>query len=65
MELNDGLYIPSDVVFGRDVFFAVDNADFAENTPDGKNTFHGTAMAIFQRQEPADIAPELTVDPGD
>ena len=65
MELNDGLYIPLDVVFGRDVFFAVDNVDFAEDTPDGKNTFHGTAMAIYQRQEPGDIAPELTVDPGD
>ena len=65
MELNDGLYIPPNVVFGRDVFFAVDNVDFAEDTPDGKNTFHGTAMAIYQRQEPGDIAPELTVDPGD
>ena len=65
MELNDGLYIPPDVVLGRHVFFAVDNVDFAEDTPDGKNTFHGTAMAIYQRQEPGDVAPELTVDPGD
>ena len=39
--------------------------DFAEDTPDGKNTFHGTAMAIYQRQEPGDVAPELTVVPGD
>ena len=39
--------------------------DFAEDTPDGKNTFHGTAMAIYQRQEPDDVAVELTVDPGD
>ena len=65
MELNDGLYIPPDLVLGRHVFFAVDNVDFAEDTPDGKNTFHGTAMAIYQRQEPGDVAPELTVDPGD
>ena len=58
------LYIyPPDVVFGRHVFFAVDNVDFAEDTPDGKNTFHVTAMAIYQRQEPGDVAPELTVDP--
>ena len=63
MELNNALYIPPDVVFGRHVFFAVDNVDFAEDTPDGKNTFHGTAMAIYQRQEPGDVAPELTVDP--
>ena len=65
MELNNGLYIPPDVVLGRHVFFAVDNVDFAEDTPDGKNTFHGTAMAIYQRQEAGDVAPELTVDPGD
>ena len=62
MELNDGLYIPPDLVLGRHVFFAVDNVDFAEDTPDDKNTFHGTAMAIYQRQEPGDVAPELTVD---
>ena len=65
MELNNGLYILPDVVLGRHVFFAVDNVDFAEDTPDGKNTFHGTAMAIYQRQEAGDVAPELTVDPGD
>ena len=65
MELNNGLYIPPDVVFGRHVFFAVDNVDFAEDTPDGKNTVHGTAMAIYQRQEPDDVAVELAVDPGD
>ena len=59
------IYIPPDLVLGRHVFFAVDNVDFAEDTPYGKNTFHGTAMAIYQRQEPGDVAPELTVDPGD
>ena len=63
-ELNNGLYIPPDVVFGRHINFALDNEDFAEDTPDGKNTFHGTAMAIYQRQEPCDVAPELNVDPG-
>ena len=29
MELNDGLYIPPDLVLGRHVFFGVDNVDFA------------------------------------
>ena len=47
MELNNGLYIPPDVVFGRHVFFGVDNAEFAEDTLDDKNTFHGTAMALI------------------
>ena len=65
MELNDGLYMPPDLVLGRHVFFGFDNVDFAEDTPDGKNTFHCTAMAIYQRQEPGDVAPELTVDLGD
>lgn len=66
MDLNDGLYIPPDAVFGRHVFFAADNVDFTEDTPDGKNTFHGTAMAIYQRQEPGDRAPpEVTLDSAD
>lgn len=59
------VYIYPDVVLGRHVVFAVDNLDFAEDTPDGKNTFHSTAMAIYQRQEPGNVAPELTVDPRD
>ena len=50
MLLKDGLYIPSDIVLGRHVFFAVDNVDFAEDTPDGKNTLHAIAIAIYQQQ---------------
>lgn len=46
------VYIYPDVVLGRHVVFAVDNLDFAD-------------LAIYQRQEPGDVAPELTVDPGD
>ena len=59
MERNDGIFIPPDVVPGRRVFFAVDNVDFAEDTPDGKRTLHGTAMAIFQKKDPVDVTPEL------
>ena len=55
MEQNDGIFIPPDVVSGRRVFFVVDNVDFAEDTPDGKRTMHGTAMAIFQRKHPGDV----------
>jgi hypothetical protein len=51
---NDSTYLPPDVVQGRHVFFAVDNVDFAEDTPDGKRTLHGTAMAIYQRCQPED-----------
>lgn len=59
MERNDGIFIPPDVVSGRRVFFAVDNVDFSEDTPDGKRTLHGTAMAIYQKADPDDITPEL------
>ena len=59
MDWNDGIFIPPDVVPGRRVFFAVDNVDFAEDTPDGKRTLHGTAMAIFQRKDTGDVTPEL------
>ena len=59
MQANDGVYIPADVVLGRHIFFAVDNVDFAEDTPNGKRTLHGTAMAIYQRRNPDDKIPKL------
>ena len=62
MEQNDGVYLPPDIVMGRHVFFAVDNVDFNEDTPDGKRTFHGTAMAIYQRTDAQNKTPELNVD---
>ena len=55
IEQNDRVYLPPDVVVGRHVFFAVDNVDFCEDTPDGKQTFHGTAMAIYQRTNAQDV----------
>jgi len=39
---SDNIYLPPDIIQGRFVFFAVDNVDFAEDTPDGKHTLHGT-----------------------
>ena len=63
IEQNDGVYLPPDVVVGRHVFFAVDNVDFCEDTPDGKRTFHGTAMAIYQRTNAQDQVPDIAVDP--
>ena len=51
MLLNDGLYIPPEIVQGRHMFFAIANSDFAEDTPDGKRTLHATAMAVYQKSE--------------
>ena len=36
--------------------------DFAENTPDGKRTFHGTAMAVYQKVEAQDEISGVTID---
>lgn len=59
IEQNEGQYIPPDFVDGRHTFFAVDNSDFSEDTYDGKNTLHGTALAIYQKCEPGDIIEDL------
>ena len=55
MNNNNGVYLPTNIVLGRFLFFAVDNIDFAEDTPDGKNTLHGTAMAIYQQRLDGDF----------
>ena len=52
MERSGGIYVPPDVVRSPHVFFAVD-------TPDGKRTLNGTAMAIYQRKDHEDRALEL------
>ena len=59
MQANGGIYLPPDIVKGRHVFFAIDNVDFSEDTPDGKRNLHGTAMAIYQQCQPDDKEPDL------
>ena len=44
-----GLYVPPFMKKGSFVFFAVDNADFQEDTPDGKGTTHGTITVVYQK----------------
>lgn len=46
-----GLYVPPFLKRGTFVFFAADNADFAEDTPDGKGTTHGTITAVYQKAD--------------
>ena len=64
MELNNGLCILSYLVL-VDTSFLQSIMWISQDTPHGKSTFHVTAMATYQRQEPGDVAPELTVDPED
>ena len=49
MIANDNIYIPSNLMDGKFTFFAVDNVDFKEDTPDGKRTLHGTVMTVYQQ----------------
>lgn len=59
MNAHGGLYLPENFVKNRHAFFAIDNVDFAEDTHDGKHTLHGTAMAIYQKTDPRDTAPQI------
>jgi hypothetical protein len=49
MNANGGVYYPHNFIKDRHIFFAIDNCDISEDTPDGKSTLLGTAMAIYQR----------------
>ena len=51
---NNGVYVPTYIVQGRHIYFAVDSVDFAEDTPDEKRTLHGTAVAIYKKCQPED-----------
>lgn len=59
---NDGVYIPKDFVRGRHIFMAIDNCDFQEDTPDGKNTLHGTVMNIYQQVYEGDANEEIELE---
>ena len=41
------IFIATKLCKGQFIFFSVDNSDFSEDTPDGKNTLHATAMVVF------------------
>lgn len=51
---NDGVYIPPDLVTDRFIHCAMDNIDFCEDTIDGRRTFHGTAVTVYQDVKESD-----------
>ena len=51
MQQNGGVYVPSTLVFGIPVHFAIDNTDIKNDTPDGKNEFYGTGIVVFQKRQ--------------
>ena len=50
MDETGGIFIPPGITKGTLIFFAADNIDFLEDTPDGKHALHGTVMTVFQQQ---------------
>ena len=46
---NNRVYIPSDIIRGVLIHFAIDNCDYKNDTHDGKNKFHDTAKVVIQR----------------
>ncbi len=64
MEATSGICIPPFVIKNQSIYFAIDNVDFLEDTPTGKDTLHGTAMVMYQRQIPdrPTMIPSLAVD---
>lgn len=56
---SHGTYIPPALAKGQFIYFAVDNSDFSEDTPDAKNTLHVTTLVVFQRK--THYLPELSL----
>ena len=52
---NNGSFIPPSVNKEKRVFFANDNTDFKNDTPNGKGEFHGTGLIICQRYDGQEI----------
>ena len=52
---NNGSFIPPSVNKEKRVFFAIDNTDFKNDTPNGKGEFRGTGMIICQRYDGQEI----------
>ena len=54
MDQATGAIIPPNLVANKFIHFTADNIDVLDETLDGKNTFHATQMATWQRGQTAD-----------
>ena len=54
-----GVHVPPELLKNH---FPADNLDFMENTPDGKRTFHGTVLVVYQSLEEECIALNVIMD---
>jgi hypothetical protein len=64
MKANNGIFCPQNFIQGRYIFFALDNCDFAEDTPDGKSTLHGTSIAVYQQKHSNDVQERFRIEHG-
>jgi hypothetical protein len=55
LDPNSGSVIPPNLVEGKFVHFSADNIDILDETMDGKNTFHATQIAAWQRGAEKDM----------
>lgn len=61
---NECVYIPKGMVPNRFLQFAADNIDIIEETLDGKDTFHATQIAVFQRNtDEKEKIDDITIKP--
>lgn len=56
---DGGLYLPADILQGKFTHFAIDNIDFQEDTPNGRNSYHGTVVVIYQTIEEGYVTEDL------
>ena len=45
----NGFFVPPDIIYNTPQHFAIDHVDFSNDTPDGKNEFHGVGQVVFQK----------------
>ena len=55
LDEETGTVIPLNISSGPFLHFTADNIDILDETLDGKNTFHATQMAVWQRGTPQDV----------
>ena len=47
---NNGVFVPPNIIYNTPILhFAIDNVYFSNDTPGGKNEFHGVGQVVFQR----------------
>ena len=59
---NNVIYVPPNIIPSVPIHFAIDNTDFSNNTPDGKNEFHSTDQIVFKKQQAFENETQLVIE---